>query len=616
MSDPDNTSSINAYSYSFALYPKNHQPSYAYTNTNIKLEPSDNSSATISNPKSNTKSSKKTKSNTKTNSKVDNSSAKIEDTLSEQDTYYALREKDISQLEAFGLSGYPHKFDPNINNYPNGKSYIYTPITIVNFLQKYAHLSNGEVLDTPESHVSFIGRVYLIRRASKNLIFIDLHQEGSKVQIMVNAKMYLNGTDHYNLVTTVMRVGDFIGICGVPTRTKTDELSLVPHVLQIVSICKALLPPRTYKDEKTGEEVSGLCNQEIRFRQRYLDLIINEDNIKTFQTRAKIIREFRNYLDNELNLLEVDTPILNPSVGGAVAKPFESYSHDYKCPLFMRIAPELCLKMLIIGGFTGVYEIGKQFRNESNDHTHNSEFTSLEFYIQNRDFNDLMNICEHMMSVIVQNVKGSLQIEYSGKIVDFTPPFKRLDMLSTLEKEASITLPQDLTTDEARDFLDNVCTTHGVDCSNPRTTPRLLDKLVGYFVEPLCVNPTFITGHPQIMSPLAKSDRFGSCRTERFELFINSTEYANAYTELNDPKIQLENFKAQAKDKDMGDEESMNIDYNYVRALEYGLPPTAGFGLGIDRFVMLLTNNENIREVLFFPTMKPVSQIQNSKHAQ
>lgn len=523
-----------------------------------------------------------------------------ESTQTEQEAYYKLREKDIKLLEDFGLSAYPHIFDQN------NDTTVYTPIFINDFLQKYSYLTNSEILDTKDHYVSIIGRVYLVRRASKKLIFIDLHQEGSKVQVMVNAGFYKNGVDHYNLVTSVMRPGDWIGVAGVPTRTKTGELSLVPHVLQIVSVCKAFLPPRTYKDEKTGEMVSGLLNQEVRYRQRYLDLIINEDNIKTFQIRSKIIKEFRRYLDNELFLLEVDTPILNPSVGGAVAKPFETHSIDYDCPLFMRIAPELCLKMLMIGGFTGIYEIGKQFRNESNDHTHNSEFSSLEFYMQNQDVYSLMNICENMMSTIVQNIKGSQQIEYSGKVIDFTPPFKKLDMLSTLEKEAGIVLPQDLSTDEARQFLDSTCVKLGVDCSNPRTTPRLLDKLVGHFVEPLCVNPTFITGHPQIMSPLAKPDRLGSCRTERFELFVNTTEYANAYTELNDPKIQLENFKAQSKDKSMGDEEAMPTDADFVRALEYGLPPTGGFGLGIDRFVMLLTNKENIREVLFFPTMKPL----------
>jgi lysyl-tRNA synthetase class 2 len=543
---------------------------------------------------------------------MSNNDSELNDTIRAQEIYCKLREKEMSMLEANGLSRYPHKFDPNVNNYANNMFY-YKTIKVSDFQQQYAFLQNGDVLDEQydtqcgvlyERFLSFIGRVYLVRRASKNLIFIDLHQEGHSVQIMVNARYYLN--ERYNLVTGSVRAGDWIGVAGIATRTKTGELSLIPHRLEIISMCKVMLPPCTYTNEITGLVVSSLQNQEIRYRQRYLDLIVNEEHIKTFQTRSKIIREIRKYLDDELGLMEVDTPILNPSVGGAVAKPFETYSNDYGCPLFMRIAPELSLKMLMVGGFVGVYELGKQFRNESNDQTHNSEFTSLEFYIQNHDYIDLMRICEHMLSTIVQKIKNTLHIQFADRMIDFTPPFKRLDMLSTLESQAGITLPEDLTTDEARNFLDKVCLDLGVGCSNPRTTPRLLDKLVGCYVEPLCINPTFIVGHPQIMSPLAKGDRNGSCRTERFELFINSTEYANAYTELNDPIIQMENFKAQARDKTMGDDEAMPIDTDFVRALEHGLPPTGGFGLGIDRFVMLLTNKSNIREILFFPTMKPL----------
>ncbi|VBB17764.1 lysine-tRNA ligase isoform X2 [Yasminevirus sp. GU-2018] len=527
--------------------------------------------------------------------------------MTEQETYSALRDSDVKALESVGLSAYPHKFDPNINRYStDDNKYTYSHMPVSQFIEVYGYLGKEEVLG-PEFNTALIGRVYLVRRASAKLIFIDLHQEGTKVQIMLNARNYLDGADRYGVLSSAIRAGDVIGVAGSPTRTKTGELSLIPHRIDILAMCRSLLPPRTYKDEKTGTMVSGLINQEVRYRQRYLDLMINEDNLNIFKTRSKIIREIRRYLDDELGLVEVDTPILNPSVGGAVAKPFGTHSFDYDCPLFMRIAPELSLKMLIIGGFTGVYELGKQFRNESNDQTHNSEFTSLEFYIQNHDYIDLMKICEHMLSSIVMKVRGSHQIEYAGKAIDFTPPFKRLDMLSTLEAEAKIKLPDDLTTEEARLFLDQTCKDLGVECSNPRTTPRLLDKLVGHFVEPLCINPTFIVGHPQIMSPLAKWDRNGSCRTERFELFINSTEYANAYTELNDPKIQLDTFKAQAKDKDMGDDEAMPVDADFVRALEHGLPPTGGFGLGVDRFVMLLTNNTSIREIILFPTMKPVS---------
>lgn len=527
----------------------------------------------------------------------------MEDTISEQRAYAILRENDTQTLMNNGINPYPHKFDPNINQYGITK---YQKMSVCDITTKYQHLVKEEVLDSEDDYIYLIGRVYLIRRISKKLIFIELHQEGSNIQIMINSRYYKNGENHYNIVNSCIRTGDWIGVAGMMTRTKTGELSVISHRTDILSMCKALLPPSSHKD-KDGNIVSGLTNQEVRFRQRYLDLMINESNLEIFKTRSKIIKEIRKYLDDTLDLMEVETPVLNIGVGGAAAKPFQTESNDYKCPLFMRIAPELSLKMLIVGGFNGVYELGKQFRNESNDQTHNSEFTSLEFYIQNHDYHDLMNICEDMMTKIVRNVKNTLQIQYGDKIIDFTPPFKRLDMIDTLEREAKITLPTDLTTNEARENLDKICHDLKVDCSNPRTTPRLLDKLVGKYVEPLCINPTFITGHPQIMSPLAKLDRNGSCRTERFELFINSTEYSNAYTELNDPNIQLQNFQAQVKDKDMGDDEAMPIDNDFVRALEHGLPPTGGFGLGIDRFVMLLTNNSNIREILFFPTMKPIN---------
>lgn len=525
--------------------------------------------------------------------------------VSEQAAYRNLREEDLRKVVEFGLPAYPHKFYPNINKYSTEmKQYEYNMIDIESFIRDFSYLKNEETLDNV--NLAMFGRVYLIRRSSKKLIFIDIHQNGVKMQIMLNAnpRFYLNGTEHFNLIVEVVRAGDIIGVAGIPTRTKTGELSIIPHRVELLSACKAMLPPRTFIDEN-GHEVSGLRNLEVRYRQRYLDLMINESSINTFYTRSKIIREIRRYLDDVLNLVEVDTPILNPSVGGAVAKPFETHSNDYDCPLFMRISPELSLKMLIIGGFHGVYELGKQFRNESNDKTHNSEFTSLEFYIQNHDYHDLMAICEDMISSIVKKIKGSYTIEYDGKKIDFTPPFKRLDMLDTLEEKTGITLPADLSTDAAREFLDKMCIDLNVSCSAPRTTPRLLDKLVGQFVEPLCGNPTFIVGHPQIMSPLAKWDRNNTCRTERFELFVNSTELANAYTELNDPVIQHETFKSQAKDKAMGDDEAMPVDADFVQALEHGLPPTGGFGLGVDRFIMLLTGATSIRDIILFPTMKP-----------
>ena len=522
----------------------------------------------------------------------------------DQVAYSALRDNDIKKLVAFGLPSYPHKFIASINKYTGySDPVIYQDMVVNNFILKYESIENGQHIES--DNVAMIGRVYLIRKSSKKLIFMDLHQEGVKVQIMLRLQNYLNGTDHFDLVTNVIRQGDLVGVAGIPGKTKLGELSIIAHRIEVLAVCKAMLPPKTYKDT-SGNEISGLRNQETRYRQRYLDLLINESNLQYFKKRTKIIREIRRFLDDDLGLDEVDTPILNPSVGGATAKPFETYSNDYKCPLYMRIAPELALKQLIIGGFRGVYELGKQFRNESNDLTHNSEFTSLEFYIQNHDHNDLMTICERMLFEIVMKVNGSPIVEYDGKKIDFTPPYAKYDLIDTLKEKSGMILPDDLTTDDARKFLDSECIRLGVDCSAPRTTPRLLDKLVGHFVEPLCVNPSFITGQPQIMSPLAKWDRNGSQRTERFELFVNCTELANAYTELNDPVYQLNLFKEQAKDKAMGDDEAMPTDNDFIRALEYGLIPTGGFGLGVDRLIMFLTGNTSIREIILFPTMKPV----------
>jgi lysyl-tRNA synthetase class 2 len=539
---------------------------------------------------------------TKSTVAVTTVTARTATTEMDQIEYSKLRELDAQKLASIGLSAYSYRFDPNVNKYSK-EPYKYAIYNMKYFSTQFSYLTNGEM--ALDFNIALLGRIYTVRRASKKLIFLDIHDDGEKIQIMLNAKYYLNGDEHYNIVSNVVRPGDFIGVAGIPTRTSTGELSLIPHRIEILTMCKALLPPRTSRDETTGQTKSSLCDQEIRYRQRYLDFIINEDNLNIFKKRSMIIKSLRTYLDDCM-MYEVETPILNPIVGGATAKPFVTHSNDYDCPLYMRVAPELYLKMLIVGGFTGVYELGKQFRNESNDHTHNSEFTSLEFYVQNFDYYELMDFSETMISHIVKKINGSYKVKYDGKELDFTPPFKRLDMLTTLEEEAKIKLPKDLTTDTTREFLDEICKKLNVECAHPRTVSRLLDKLVGTYVEPLCINPTFITGHPQIMSPLAKQDRYGSDKAERFELFVNSIELANAYTELNDPKIQMDTFKLQAKNKDMGDDESMPIDMNFIRALEHGLPPTGGFGLGVDRFVMFLTGCTNIRDVILFPTMKPL----------
>lgn len=524
-----------------------------------------------------------------------------------QETYYNLRTEDLNKLKFEDIDSYPHKF------YHDG----YTMMSTQEFIDKYNGTESKQHLTS--ELVALVGRVYSIRAQGKNLYFIDLHDSGIRVQMMMNSKTYgdscsnviknlkkesMDTSKHFELMTSVVRVGDNVGVVGYVFKTPRGELSLMIHNMTLLSPCMYMIPPK-HVETTTGAHVKSLVDPEIRFRQRYLDLIVNEENMEIFIRRSKIIKFIRRFLE-DMDFLEVDTPVLNMTVGGANAKPFATHSNDFNREMFMRIAPELYLKQLVIGGYNRVYELGRQFRNEGNDLTHNSEFTSMECYMKNFDYNDLMEFGEKMFAGLVLQMNGSYLVKYNGKEIDFTPPFKRIDMLEKLKELTGMEMPSDLSTTEARDTLDNYCKKLGVDCSNPRTTPRLIDKLVGHFIEPLCVNPTFITNHPLIMSPLAKQHRDNQNITERFELFINCMEFANAYTELNDPNIQKQRFAEQTKDKEMGDDEAMVLDKDFVLALEYGLPPTGGFGVGIDRLCMLLNDCTSIREVILFPTMKPV----------
>ncbi|MBA0628578.1 hypothetical protein Godav_023292, partial [Gossypium davidsonii] len=533
--------------------------------------------------------------------------------------FHENRLKFLAAQKAERKNPYPHKF--------------FTSMSIVEYIDKYGSLGNGEHIE--DATISLAGRIMSKRASSSKLFFYDLHGGGAKVQVMADAsKSGLDEAEFAKFHSTVKR-GDIVGVTGFPGKTKRGELSIFPKSFLVLSHCLHMMPRQKAGPDasvkKTDVWIPGstrnpetyiLKDQETRYRQRYLDLMLNLEVRQIFKTRSKIISYVRSFLDN-LDFLEVETPMMNMIAGGAAARPFVTHHNELNMKLYMRIAPELYLKELVVGGLDRVYEIGKQFRNEGIDLTHNPEFTTCEFYMAFADYNDLMELTEKMLSGMVKELTGSYKIKYHANgldnapiEIDFTPPFRRLDMVEELEKMANLNIPKDFSSDETNKYLADACAKLEIKCPPPQTTARLLDKLVGHFLEETCVNPTFIINHPEIMSPLAKWHRSKPGLTERFELFINKHEaysfsyfltvqLCNAYTELNDPVVQRQRFAEQLKDRQSGDDEAMALDETFCTALEYGLPPTGGWGLGIDRLAMLLTDSQNIKEVLLFPAMKP-----------
>jgi lysyl-tRNA synthetase class 2 len=509
-----------------------------------------------------------------------------------QSTYNKERTQYIADLKSKSINPYPHTF-------PVSRS-------IKQFITMYQSIPTNTLCQDTVERIA--GRVMLIRGGSKKLRFFTVRADGMNLQFMLNFMYCTDNLDKpedrrlqefANITGSVCR-GDIIGACGFVGRSKTGELTLFVQTMQVLTPCLQDLP----------KEQTGLRDDEMRVRKRYLDLIVNPLSREPFVIRSRTISFIRQLLDS-MDFMEVQTPILSALAGGAMAKPFLTYHNDLNVEMSMRIAPELFLKQLVVGGFERVYEIGQQFRNESIDQSHNPEFMSLELYATYFDYNQLMELCESIMSHTVHSIKGSMILKYQpddqpAVEIDFTPPYRRIDFVQEIERLAGVELPQNLMSESAQQFLSQLCDKHCIDCPAPRTTPRLLDKLAGHFIEPQTHDkPTFIINHPRVMSPLAKWHRDNPQLTERAELFILGREYANLYTELNDPAMQREAFESQMKDKVSGDDEAMPIDEIYINALEYGLPPTGGLGIGIERTVMLLANVSRIKDVIFFPAMRP-----------
>jgi lysyl-tRNA synthetase class 2 len=483
--------------------------------------------------------------------------------------------------------------DPDILNYPH---FWQTSRPIKSIIDEFGSIEcETRLYDNIES---IMGRILLKRSSGKNLHFYTLSIDGNNFQIMSDVKSY-SSADAFYKIHNMLNRGDIIGVKGFIAKTKKGELSLIPSEIILLTPCLHMLPSSHY----------GIDDKEIRYSNRYLDLIVNPPIRDIFIKRHKIVNFIRNYFVTR-DFIEVETPVLSGMAGGAAAKPFITFHNALKQQMYMRIAPELYLKQCVIGGLNKVFEIGKQFRNEDISKVHNPEFTSIELYEAGTDYMALMDMTEDLLQNMAISVNGTHDAKWIGIDISLKGPFQRLDIMDTLQEQIrlklndqSFVLPNIDDQNASQLYLD-LANKLDIKISLPHTLNRLVDGLIGEFVEPLCVQPTFLINHPQIMSPLAKPHRSQSGKTERFELFINKKEFCNAYTELNNPFIQKAIFEEVAKQKSAGDDEIPPSDFDFVKALEYGLPPTGGWGLGIDRLVMLLTGQDSIREVMLFPTRR------------
>ncbi len=467
----------------------------------------------------------------------------------------------------------------------------------------------NEFQDDQEREVCIAGRM-MSRRVMGKASFVELQDSKGRIQVYITRDDLCPGDDKelYNTVfKKLLDIGDFIGIKGFVFRTQTGEISV--HAKELTLLSKSLkpLPIVKYKD---GVAYDKFDDPELRYRQRYVDLVVNDGVKDTFLQRATVLRTLRRVLD-EAGYTEVETPTLQMIAGGASARPFITHFNALNQDMYMRIATELYLKRLIVGGFEGVYEIGKNFRNEGMDRNHNPEFTCMELYVQYKDYQWMMSFTEKLLEEICIAVNGKPEREIDGQVISFKAPYRRLPILDAIKEKTGFDC-NGKTEDEIRAF----CKEKGMEVDETMGKGKLIDELFGEFCEGTFIQPTFITDYPVEMSPLTKMHRSKPGLTERFELMVNGKELANAYSELNDPIDQEERFIDQMKLADKGDDEAMIIDHDFLRALQYGMPPTSGIGIGIDRLVMLMTGKTYIQEVLFFPQMKPEKKVPQSTAAE
>ena len=460
--------------------------------------------------------------------------------------------------------------------------------------------------DEDEKREVVIAGRMMSRRVMGKASFVELQDSKGRIQVYITRDDICPEEDKtlYNTVfKRLLDIGDFIGVKGFVFRTQTGEISVHAQSLTLLSKSLKPLPIVKYKD---GVAYDKFEDPELRFRQRYVDLIVNDGVKDTFLQRATVVRTIRRVLD-EAGYTEVETPTLQAIAGGASARPFITHFNALNVDMYMRIATELYLKRLIVGGFEGVYEIGKNFRNEGMDRNHNPEFTCMELYVQYKDYNWMMSFTEKLLETVCIAVNGSTERKVGDNVISFKAPYRRLPILDAIKEKTGFDC-NGKSEEEIRAF----CLEKGLEVDETFGKGKLIDELFGEFCEGTFIQPTFITDYPVEMSPLTKMHRSKPGLTERFELMVNGKELANAYSELNDPLDQEERFKEQMRLADKGDDEAMIIDQDFLRALQYGMPPTSGIGIGIDRLVMLMTGQTTIQEVLFFPQMKPEKKIPQS----